>query len=70
MDVICKNIYFLRMQYSLTQKDMADILGISINSLRKLENGSIPRTFRAGAICRLCNHFQLSADAVLRTEIT
>ncbi len=40
--VFCQNILALRKKYQLTQVKMAELLGISIKSLRSLERGKIP----------------------------
>ena len=41
-DNLIHNIITLRKQYGLTKKAMAKLLGISLYSLNKLENGVIP----------------------------
>lgn len=69
MDVICKNIRYLRHIHKLSQMEMARILGISIGSLRKMERGVLPRCFRAHTVCKICDHFQISADGILRQDL-
>ena len=69
MEIICKNIQYLRTYHNLTQKEMADILGFSISSLRKVEKGMLPRCLNSRSIRRLCDHFEISADYLLRESI-
>ncbi len=42
VQIICRNIRFLRKNAAMTQRDMAAIMGISVSSLRKLESGHLP----------------------------
>ena len=42
IEIFCNNIRLLRRVYRLTQKDMAKVLGISVHSLAKLEQGILP----------------------------
>lgn len=39
----CALVRDLRKQHELSQKKMAELLGISVGSLRKLERGEMPR---------------------------
>ena len=63
--LLCKNIRYLRKKNHLTQKEMAEIVGTSISSIRRIEQGTnIPR-IHSGMLYRLCVHFNISADAML-----
>lgn len=39
----CRNIRALRIEHGLSQKEMARLLDISLYSLRRIEDGSIPK---------------------------
>lgn len=69
MENICKNIRCLRKHYNLTQKEMADILGVSVSSIRRIEKGVLPRCVNSCSIHRLCDHFGISADYILREDM-
>ena len=65
----CRNVSYIRRIHKLTQKQMAEILGVSVSSVRKMEAGrEIPR-LSGQMLCRVCDAFDLSADAFLRTEL-
>ena len=64
-----KNVLYLRKKYGYTQKEMANILGISVSSLRKVERGMIPRCITAETLYNLCYYFQISADLILNESL-
>jgi len=69
MNTLCRNIRFLRIKNRLTQKQMADRLGISIGSLRKIEkDGAMPRV-NGSLLLRVCDTFAISADALLYEDL-
>lgn len=62
---LSKNVSALRRQHSLTQAQMAAIMGISIHSLRQLERGRVTDRVRGTAVRRLCEYFHLRSDDIL-----
>ena len=60
-----QNVIYLRKTHGLTQRQMAQILGIGIGTLGRLEAGKVVR-MNAGMLIRLCDYFDLSADNCLR----
>lgn len=58
------NIRDLRQIHKLTQVQMAEILGISISTLRRIEENAATR-INSGMLCRVCDRFGLSVDAIL-----
>lgn len=42
LELFCRNIFRIRMERGLTQEQMAGLMGISVNALRKIERGIIP----------------------------
>ena len=65
----CKNVLYLRKEYGYTQKEMANILGISVSSLRKVEKGMIPRCITAETLYNLCYYFQISDDLIVNESL-
>jgi len=61
--IFCRNIAFLRKKHSLTQKQMAQIMGTSVYSVRLLEQGIMPKQLPYTVFYPLCDYFNLSADA-------
>lgn len=59
----CDNIHYLRKTHSLTQKQMAQIMGTSVYSVRLLEQGIMPKQLPYTVFYPLCDYFNLSADA-------
>lgn len=65
----CHNVAFMREKENMTKKEMAQILGISVDTLRKIEAGDPKVRTNAGMLCKFCNRFEISADAVLSTKL-
>lgn len=53
----CENVYRLRCGAGLTQKEMAQVMGIGLYSLRKLESGSLPPRLGVDVFFRLHRRF-------------
>ena len=59
----CETVSRLRQEYRLTKTEMSKILGISVSSLNKLENGVIPR-ISSEIVYRMMDYFRLTAEEV------
>ena len=59
----CMTVKNLRSKHHLSKTAMAKILGISVSSLNKLENGVIPR-ISSEVVFRLMDHFHISVEEV------
>lgn len=59
----CETVSQLRQEYRLTKTEMSKILGISISSLNKLENGVMPR-ISCEVVYRMMDTFHLTAAEV------
>ena len=64
---LCQNIKTLRIQHNLTQAQMAHTLGISITSLRKIENGTIPQRLSYHILYALHFSFGIDIDDLFTT---
>lgn len=60
-----QNLRHLRQVYGLTQREMAEILGVSVSTYGKIERCDPSVRTKSGHICRLCDHFQISPDEIL-----
>ena len=65
-----RNIYYLRQEKGVTQKEMADILGVGVTTLRKIEKEDTSVRINGSMVCRVCNAYELSADVILREDMT
>ena len=61
----CWNIRHLRRVHKLTQREMADILGISVGKLGKIERMEPGVKIHCGILCRACDYFGYTADELL-----
>ena len=65
---IFRNIRYLRKQHNLSQKQMAQIMRLCVGGIRKIEKGDHSVRIHIGHIYRLCDHFSISADALVYTD--
>lgn len=67
--LFCKNIGYIRRVKGLTQKGIAQILGIGVAAVRKIERCD-PRVRLTGMmVYRVCTAFRISSDAILRIDL-
>ena len=55
--IFCKNIRDLRKRQNLSQKEMANILGIGVKSLSMIENDVLPPCLNCEILFRIQNYF-------------
>lgn len=55
----CRNVKYLRKAYALSQKDMAQICGISVSALRKIEREILPPRLSVEPIMNLSTNFKI-----------
>lgn len=55
--ILCRNILLLRQIYGLTKKRMSQILGISVYSLNKIEQGKLPPRLSVSVVFRIYEYF-------------
>lgn len=65
MQTFCTNIKYLRKAHKFSQKEMAAICGVSPLSIRKLENGIIPKRLGASIFVNINSALGLSPSALL-----
>jgi DNA-binding XRE family transcriptional regulator len=62
IQAFCQNVKCLRQENRLTKKEMAQIMGISIPRLTRIEAGNCPRTLSISAAIQLAQFFKLSVE--------
>lgn len=62
---LCRNVTALRKQHGLSKREMAKILGVGVNTLTQMEQGNLPKSFRAGALLRIQDRFGVSIQSLL-----
>lgn len=67
--IFCKNVRYLRIKNGLTQKRMAQIMGIGVSCLRLLESGSIPPRMSCEILYQLYDTFLISTDLLLSYDL-
>ena len=65
----CRCLGYLRQKHGLTQRQMAQILGVSPGRLRRMEREDMSCRYTLTHLQRLCGYFQISGDDVLLGRI-
>ena len=60
----CKNVKSLRQYCKLSKTKMSKLLGISVNSLTKIENGKIPERLNCYVLVRIYNIFGIKMSEI------
>ena len=63
IEVLCNNITLLRKLNRMTQKQMAELMDVSVYCVRKVEHGELPPMFGIQQIFHLSQHFGLHPSA-------
>ena len=64
--IFMENLVWLRKQNGLTKKEMAEILGISVFSLSKMENGKFPPRTPAEIVVRIHSRFGILPSEMMK----
>ena len=67
--IFAVNIRYLRIKHQLSLSEMAAIIGISVSTLRRLEMGMSSVRTNCVMLNRICDHFDISADAMIRERL-
>ena len=65
VSVFCRNISGLRKQYGYSKKEMAQLLGIGIRSLNKIECGVLPPRLTVDVLFAVYEHFHIWPSVLL-----
>lgn len=63
------NVAWLRKTFGYSKKKMAQIMGISVWSLNKLERGEIPPRLEVDVVVAIARHFGLMPSAQLMMRL-
>ena len=63
------NVAWLRKHYGLSKKEMAEIMGIGIGSLNKVERGEMPPQMKVDVLIRIYKQFGVSPERQLRQRL-
>lgn len=69
LSTLMYNLRWLRRKNQLSQKAMAQLLGISVSSLRKLETGSLPPRLTISFLFQIQRHFHISPGDMLEKRM-
>ena len=64
-----RNIKLLRKNHGYTKKEMAQILGVSVYTLNKLEDACYPPRLKSSVLINIKTHFGISAQALFESKI-
>ena len=70
LKIFSYNIIVLRAHYGYSQKRMAQLLGIGVGSLCKIERGIIPPRLTVDIIFAVQKHFHISPDTLFSEELS
>jgi len=59
--IFCQNIKALREKNSISKKKMAEIWGIGLTSLSKIEQNILPPRLKVDIISKLSKHFKIKS---------
>lgn len=59
MEIFLKNVMWLREHYGISKKHMAELLGIGIASLNKIENGEMPKRLGVEIVFKIYDVFKI-----------
>lgn len=69
MEVFTHNIRWLRKKHDLSKRKMAELLGIGLWSLNRLERGQIPPRMTIEILFAVQKHFGISPSAQLESRL-
>ena len=67
--IFCHNVAGLRAHSGYSQKYMAQLLGIGVESLKKIESGNIPPRLGIDVIFAVCRHFHVRPSVLFSKEL-
>ena len=63
------NVAWLRKRYGLSKKEMAEIMGIGVGSLTKVERGEIPPQMKVDVLVKIYRRFGITPERQLRQRL-
>lgn len=69
IDIFTFNVAWIRKENNISKKRMAEILGISIYTLNKIENGILPPKLKVDVIFNIKNYFNVPVNYILEKKL-
>lgn len=69
IEILCRNLLYLRKKRRLTQKEMAKLLGIGVGSLRRIERGELPPGVGCGMLFNAHSAFGIPPAVLLGKDL-
>lgn len=66
--IFCENVKKLRLTHKLTKKRMAEIMGVSVKTLTKIENCEFPKRLSVIVAIKLMQYFKIYPDKLFETQ--
>ncbi len=66
IQMLCRNILYLRKNAAMTQREMAALMGISVSTLRKIEAGQLPPRLGVDAVFALADAFSIPPGSLFK----
>ena len=63
--IFCQNIAYLRRKHNLTKTQMSAMLGVSIRTLNRIENGIFPERLGISILEKILLNFRISPSKIL-----
>lgn len=64
LEILCDNVRILRKKHGYSKKRMAEICGVSIKTINKMEQGIFPPRLMIDAVGKLAFHFGIEMEAL------
>lgn len=65
LETLCWNLACLRRREGLSRQEMAKLLGIGVESMKRVEEGILPPGLRVSVLYRAAGHFGISPADLL-----
>lgn len=65
---LVNNIIFLRKKYSISKKVMAEILGVCVETLNKIERGELPPRLSLKIVFNIEKYFSIKPKDILENK--
>lgn len=63
--IFIDNVKWLRKHYTLTEKEMSEMLGIGIKTLQRIESGEFPERLSVSVLFRIEKYFGVKAKLMV-----
>ena len=70
LQILCKNIRYLREKHNLSRKEMAGRLHIGVGSLKKMEEGEVPPRMGVEILFHIYRCFGIKPCEIVSRELT